>query len=347
MPPSLITISLALHLVLLLLLQHFTTIIIITATATELNAFTVVVVKESAVETLRRAPVGAVLQLPPYKVRLSSNWTVVERSVWSGEAAEENEEEGQLLHCRLPLPQMAEDVVRLEEEYVQRHESRTSADIWLWLMRLTQSDGCIFGDGEGPLTGVSEWYLLCPKGELRKMNRTAMTTLFGNSSSFQTERSLRRFIRQTRGERMRSRSGSSSGSDNKWSFVIGAYRNHITRPRWNSKRRVWELIYPSKRICNVSMTSSQEEEDDEEEVSIFRKDNDELLTKKFDKVERWESVIRFYCSEKRKNDHVQHWSITEVRQACLHEILFHSPVVCEWERELVNLHVNPIPCVSI
>ncbi|KAH9578103.1 hypothetical protein LSM04_005000 [Trypanosoma melophagium] len=356
MPPSLITLCITLHIIPLLLQHSFlnNSGVVGVTTANAINGFTVVVVRESAAETLRQTPAGALLQLPPYSVRLSSNWTVVERQVVGGSDSsaeeKEEEEEGRLLHCRLPLPQLNADVRRLEAQFVRRYETRTSADIWRWLMRLTQFDGCIFGDGEGGLTGVSEWYRLCLRGELRKLNKTAINTLYDNVSSLQIRKKVvKRLMQQTGGEGMVNRGGrgnsSNSNSHNnneRWSFVIGEYRHHITRPRWNSRRRVWELVYPSKRICDAWRADVLTQE-----MSRVKKEKDELLTIQFEKEERWESVIRLYCSQRQKVENVLQWSITEIRQACLHEILLHSPVVCEWERELENLRVNPIPCVAI
>ncbi|RNF05953.1 hypothetical protein TraAM80_04289 [Trypanosoma rangeli] len=313
-------------LVQLLLLSEF-------AAATGPNAFTVVVLDDEAAETLRKAPEGAFLQISPYFVQLSSNWTVVERNVMNRKTLEEEGNGGQLLHCRLPLPHTAATVDLLEKDYAKRHQEKMRMAVWKWLKGATQSDGCVFGDGEGTLTGVSEWYLFCPQGLIRKVNRTAVAALYGVSQSELpgvVEKLVQRY--RSTGEKM--------GRDrrfDKWSFVIGEYNTRLTKPRWGVERQAWELLYPTDRACDLGQANA----------STARAAKLKSSVQGGARRDVWETIVRFYCHPGPRGSSLREWTITEVRQLCLYEIAVSASVVCEWEQRIERLGVNPIPCVVV
>ncbi|RNF26875.1 uncharacterized protein Tco025E_00837 [Trypanosoma conorhini] len=303
------------------------------AAAMGINGFTVVVLQDEAAETLRMAPEGAVLQLPPYYVQLSSNWTVLERNTLNREPQDEDRRGGQLLHCRLPRPHTAATVALREADYVRRHQERMRVAIWKWLNDAAQEDGCVFGDGEGALTGVAEWYLFCPRGLIRKVNRTAVAALHGASPS-ELPRVVKRLVQRYRG------TGEKRGHDRRldqWTSVIGEYKKRLTQPRWGAERQAWELLYPTNRACDPGHVNASTER---------------AGTRNADKQggarrEAWETVVRFYCRPGRRGSSLREWTITEVRQLCLYEIAVAASVVCEWEQGMESLGVNPIPCVVV
>lgn len=303
--------------------------------ATGINAFNVVVVKERAAETLRTAPEGVLLQIPPYFVRLSSNWTVVERSVGRDGSPGEHgaeEEEGRLLHCRLPIPQTAEIIARLEERYVRHHGPRVRKAVWRWLLDATKGSGCIFGSGEGSVKGEFEWYLFCPRGKLLKVNQTALLARY-NIAASELPMKVEELMR-----RLGDDGGWRDSSFNDWTSVIGEYSKHVTQPRWNVERQTWELRYHTSRACDAGQVNMSFQEGLEE--------HDEIETPMRGK-NTWETIVRFYCGEEQRGQLVHHWSVAELHQVCLHEISLLSPAVCEWDRGIENLRVNPIPCIAI
>ncbi|ESL11391.1 hypothetical protein TRSC58_00860 [Trypanosoma rangeli SC58] len=303
------------------------------AAATGLNAFTVVVLEDEAAETLRKAPEGAFLQISPYFVQLSSNWTVVERNVMNHKSLEEEGKGGELLHCRLPLLHTAATVDLLEKDYVKRHHEKVRMAVWKWLKGATQSDGCVFGDGEGTLTGISEWYLFCPQGLIRKVNRTAVTALYGASPS-ELPRVVEKLV-----QRYRSTS-KKMGRDrrlDKWSFAIGKYNKRLTQPRWGVERQAWELLYPTDRPCDLGQAKAPTERAAKLKESVQGGTRRDV----------WETVVRFYCQPGPRGSSLREWTITEVRQLCLYEIAVSASVVCEWEQSMERLGVNPIPCVVL
>ncbi|KEG10966.1 hypothetical protein DQ04_03101020 [Trypanosoma grayi] len=306
----------------------------VAAAASGINAFSVVVVKEQMEETLRTAPTGAILQLSPYVVRLSSDWTVVERSTWSGGPTKEGVNKGGLLHCRLPLPQTAEDVALLEQRYVRHNAARTRAAIWRWMEDVSHQDGCVFGEGETEITEVTEWYLFCPRGAIRKVNRTVVIEQAGNSSK-ELQRKVKRLMQRSRAGA--SRGVSSSRLLHGWTYIIGAYHEGITQPRWGAERQAWELVYPTNRVCDAWRLDAPTQKTPEAKVPLAKDARKEF----------WETVVRLYCQPRRKNHRGWGWRVTEVRQACLHEVSLNSPAVCDWARELDTLRVNPIPCISL
>ncbi|PWV17197.1 hypothetical protein C3747_19g119 [Trypanosoma cruzi] len=303
------------------------------AAATRLNSFTVVVLEDQAAEALRKAPDGAFLQTPSYLVQLSSHWTVVERNVFGGDSPDEEEKGGQMLHCRLPRPQTQEMVASLEKSYMKFHQGRVRAAIWKWLLDLTHRDGCVFGDGEGTLTGVSEWYLFCPHGLIRKVNRTAVAALYDVSPS-ELPRVVKKLVQRYRG------SGEKMGCGNaldKWTSVIGKYKKHTTQPYWDANRRAWGLTYPNDRVCVTGRVNASAEGETK------RREDTRVEAGR----EMWETVVRLYCRRGRGSSPLQEWTVTEVRQSCLYEIVLLSPVVCEWEQRMEHLGVNPIPCIVV
>ncbi|EKF32629.1 hypothetical protein MOQ_003510, partial [Trypanosoma cruzi marinkellei] len=303
------------------------------AAATRLNSFTVVVLEDQAAEMLRKAPDGAFLQTPSYLVQLSSHWTVVERNVFGSDSPDEEEKGGQMLHCRLPRPQTQEMVASLEKRYMKFHQGRVRAAIWKWLLDLTHRDGCVFGDGEGTLTGVSEWYLFCPHGLIRKVNRTAVTAFY-NVPPSELPRAVKKLVKRYRvsGEKM----GRGRTLD-KWTSVIGEFNKRITQPYWDVHRRAWGLTYPTDRVCATGRVNASSEG----ETKI--KDDAQVKAG----IETWETVVHLYCRRRRGSSPLQEWTVTEVRQSCLYEIVLLSPVVCEWEQRMERLGVNPIPCIVV
>ncbi|SCU65443.1 uncharacterized protein TEOVI_000565200 [Trypanosoma equiperdum] len=327
-----------------LLLQLHRVMVITEAAA--INSFAVILVNDRNSAALREAPTGTTMQIPPYVVRLSADWTVIENPQWNEVSSEENDSEGRLLHCRLPLPQDENTVQTQVKHYIQLQEHRTAVRIWHWLEGMMNRDGCIFGDGEGPITGVSEWYLFCVRGAVRKVNKTTVAVLYGNRTSQKLQQTVRRLVHRARWS---SQGSERSKSFKRWTSRIGEYKANVTWPRWNVERQLWELIYPTRRECRAWEADAAAFGESPERYirnESHRWSDSRSFTLPRNK-EVWETVVRLYCQQNQGDRHVLDWSITEVLQTCTHEVLLRSPAVCEWSQVLQNFHVNPIPCIPI
>nr|CCC94037.1 conserved hypothetical protein [Trypanosoma congolense IL3000] len=312
--------------------------------AASINSFTVVLVNDHQSLKLRNTPDGEAVHLPPYTVRLSSEWMVINKPAGLQVVDKLDNYESKLLHCRLPIPQDEEAVARQVERYVQLHEPGMATKVWQWLNDAMSSDGCVSGDGEGVLTGVPEWYLFCTLGEIRKVNKTVLSAAYNATSPHNQGKIVRRLFRRVRRQ---THGMERSRSFSRWTVRIGEYKKGVSWPRWNVERQLWEINYPTNRPCQ----GQQEDNVSRGQRSAMYDDslsnNDERSRRYRQKGDVWETVVRIHCESSAEDKWKLQWSITEIRQTCVHEISLRSPVVCKWNQELKNLHVNPIPCVAI
>ncbi|KAG8348752.1 hypothetical protein ERJ75_000037600 [Trypanosoma vivax] len=318
------------------------------AYARAINSFTVFEVRGQLAETLRTSPDGAELTLPPYVTRLSSEWTVIEAPAWDSGRSQNDSTVEKLLHCRLPLPQTQNEVKQRVQRYVREQKSRRRTMLWKWLVNTMNDDGCIFADGEGAITGVQEWYLFCAEGKVLKVNKTAVAAMYTNKSHSSLEHAVRKLIGRFRSSGVgRARGGRTSS----WAVLVGEYQRGVTHPVWNSEREAWEVLYPTHRACRDARryvpSRSEFAGGVDAREGASASSSVPLHDGKWPDKEVWQTVVRLHCPWHNSGPNTLLWSVTEIRQTCTHELLLSSPAVCEWDRDIGDLHVNPIPCIPI
>lgn len=135
----------------------------------------------------------------PYRVVLSDEWEVLEKPLplpvqrRRGVGSEvEDIDSSELLHCRLPLPQSAEALRRAERQYIALNapQMRDAIVEWWHRLALTRASQCLYGDGEGGLTGVKRYYELCPLEGLTRIKHELLLRIMQGKTGKRLRRTL-------------------------------------------------------------------------------------------------------------------------------------------------------------
>lgn len=294
---------------------------------------------------------------------------------------------GKLLHCRLPFPLQAE-AVREREEKVLWHSGAgevMASSLAKWWAASIGPRG-IYGEGERLITGVEEWYVICPSHAIFRVNQAWLREV------------ARQQLRDERGAKLSSNHSAEA-------------RAPLDLPKDQEKKEEENVIEQlRKQYLRCSDTffrlvedDSLREEEKEASGEAQRASPPKLAHRVggFDaqksephwnaQFRAWEMIFpgnhlqtpcteegnttaekRFWgtriflkCSRNRGSAHQQtdgftqphsespigsehsFWRVTPVRQQCLVELELTSELVCLWDDYVDQLAVNPVPCAEI
>eukprot|EP00796_Vickermania_ingenoplastis_P006747 gene6747-4840_t len=129
-------------------------------------------------------PVPAFLRVPLLlQANLSGTWEVLAKP-----------SSKTLLHCRLPYPLTLNDVRSRESEALRRHGTAMSDALMQWWRVVTSPDG-FYGDAEQSLTGVKQWYIICPDIGVYRVNGGNLLSALLMKQKKKREREVRQCLR--------------------------------------------------------------------------------------------------------------------------------------------------------
>lgn len=313
------------------------------------------------------------LMVPPAQVaNLTDEWEVLAKPATHS-----------LLHCRIPYPMSSSDVDQREAAVLAQHGPAMAAALHQWWLR--KGGPSSHGDGEGAVTGVQQWYVVCPESAVYRVNRenfwrafTALVKLRsmdddGEEGEKEEEKEQSKegtLPRQQPKKKMVSEEDLNnyqadhfycgSPTFKLWQTAarestgspvfekVGLYDEEVSRPQWNAVLRSWEVWYPSTEPCSELKETGQAA-------------GNHTATKAGSPPSQaplWRSRVLFKCYGDRGGKTGKHhlpigsdgfltWSVTSVRQRCLVDIEISSDLVCLWDDYIDQLRWNPIPCVEM
>lgn len=137
---------------------------------------------------------------------------------------------------------------------------------------------------------------------------------------------------------------------------VGAYHEELSLPKWNTRLRAWEMVYPTTERCSEHF-STVGRAPHRRNSSAHDGGSDGGVRPISPSDAYWKSVIRFRCSPRatatargsqgRLDLGTEAWTIVEMRQLCRYQLDIDAPLVCAWDHEMDSTSVNPIPCVAL
>ncbi|CAD2213142.1 hypothetical protein, conserved [Angomonas deanei] len=258
----------------------------------------------------------------PYKVSLSKEWVVLEKPMKATANGTV------LLHCRLPLLLTAAQLRERQDAFLAANLEKmreTLTRVWD-TVESSSTTGCLYGNGEDNVIKSKHFYILCPKGSIAHIRKTAFHR--GNVTSEKDheriDNKISTFIQGVVKSTSSVYSFFTQPSHARLFEVIGEYDPAVSTVTFDREDNTWKITYPSSHRCG----------------------RDYLYG---DTNKTWTSTIKLRCSSLKptSEENQFYWSFNEVKQLCRYDIEIGVREVCEWNLEWDNLRVTPIPCVEL
>ncbi|CCW63328.1 unnamed protein product [Phytomonas sp. EM1] len=337
----------------------------------------------------------------PFATLLSSEWVVLEKPAphkcagASCPSAMKNDYRGSiLLHCRLPLPRDPNAIASAVSSYLALRAPEMERDILSWWTQLAHQRPslCLYGDGEGAVTGTPRYYEVCPLEGVYRVKKGALLRVMAPTMPPRDPDAVEEIQGASKAHAAQGGKAKTPNildllsqmhssalhrqilrSDPRIAIAfeeVGRYHAMMSYPRWNQAQKAWEMVYPSKQPCDLHVSKHIEDRGTDAKArqtgKVFHHEGRESSSSnRFPSATIgaddpfWKTVIRLRCPndyhakrrssrmQRSKIDDIMFWSINEARQLCRYEVELETTLVCEWERELDKLVVNPIPCVKL
>ncbi|CCW69965.1 unnamed protein product [Phytomonas sp. Hart1] len=234
----------------------------------------------------------------PYITILSSEWVVLERPAPDAPVSnlrhstkdDDGIRDSTLLHCRLPLPRDANLMSLAVSSYLKLKTPDMRRDILGWWTRLAykRPSHCLYGDGEGAVTGTPRYYEICPLEGIYRVKkgsllRTMGQTILPQDPTTEAEKHNASKSHTAQGEgtkppdvlKLLGQMHTSAlqrrilRNDPRVALAfekIGQYHAVLSSPHWNEAQKAWEMVYPSTQPCDLHATDYIQDRDSDVKV---------------------------------------------------------------------------------